>query len=305
MTKKIDKKTLIILICSAAVFIGLMILAAFMDLKINILLQNPDSLYGQSLEYLGEFPAYVAAGVAFIILFQAVTKDSKYYLALKILFGILAFVGVGVFVNYLMGKFFKEEIMYRTFYLIVFTIVATALAMLGTAKADKQVMKKLALFAVMLLAVLAISQIITTIAKKMWGRMRFRNMNQNYDGYTPWYKLNFGSKGREHLVVSDPYHSDSDAFRSFPSGHTSAAGLSIALVLLPDLFEKLKKYKVWFYVAPITYTLLVALSRIIVKAHFLSDVLAGFIIAVGSVFFSRWIILLIDNKIKQKKRQAE
>ena len=105
--------------------------------------------------------------------------------------------------------------------------------------------------------------------------------------------------------MSDPYHSDSDAFRSFPSGHTSAAGLSIALVLLPDLFEKLKKYKVWFYVAPITYTLLVALSRIIVKAHFLSDVLAGFIIAVGSVFFSRWIILLIDNKIKQKKRQAE
>lgn len=300
-TKNINKTKLIILISSGVVFIGLMILAAFMDLKINIALKNPDSLFGQSLEYLGEFPAYAAAGVAFIILFQAVTKDNKFYLALKILFGVLATVGTYVFVDYLMGKFFIKEIMYQTFYLVLFTLIATALAMLATYKIDKAIMKKLVLFAIMILAVLAISQIITTITKGMWGRMRFRNMNENYDGYTPWYKLNFGAAGREGLIVTDPYHSNKDAFKSFPSGHTSAAGLSISLILLPDIFDKLKKYKVWFYVAPIVYTLLVALSRIIVKAHFLSDVLAGFIISVGAVFFSRWIILLVDSKIKQKK----
>ncbi len=307
-TKNTQKTKLIILISSIVAFIGLMVLAAFMDLKINIALRNPDSIFGQLGEYLGEFSAYAAAGVAFIIIFQSVTKDNKFYLALKILFGILAFVGILVFVHYLMGKFFKEEIMYKNMYLVIFSLVATALAMLGTYKIDKQLMKKLVLFAIMLLAVLAISQIITTIAKGLWSRLRFRHMNADYEGFTPWYKLNFTKAGREHLVMADthpPYHPVKDAFNSFPSGHTAAAGLTLSFILLPDIFDKFKKHKVWFYICPIVYSLLVAVSRMVARAHFLSDVLVGFAIAVGSVFLVRWLILLINSKVQQKKLQGE
>lgn len=306
-TKTINKTKLIILLSSIAAFIALMIVAAFLDLKINIALRNPDSIFGQLGEYLGEFSAYAAAGVALMIIFQSITKDNKFYLALKILFGILAFVGILVFVNYLMGKFFKEEIMYKPMYLIIFSLVSTALAMLGTYKIDKKLMKRLVLLAIMLLAVLAISQIITTIAKGLWSRLRFRHMNANYDGFTPWYKLNLNTTGREHLVMPDnypPYHPAKDAFNSFPSGHTAAAGLTVSLILLPDLFDKFKKHKVWFYVCPIVYSLLVAVSRMVARAHFLSDVLVGFAIAMGSVFLVRWLILLVEEKLNQKKQSA-
>lgn len=302
MTKQnINKTKLAIIISALAAFAGLMIVAAFFDIQISKAINNPDSLFGQFIEYLGEFPAYLAPAVGLLIIFQGITKDNKFYSALKILFGVLTFVGFTVFVYYFMKKMVFAELMYRTFYLILYSIIVTALAMLGTYKVDKQLMKKLTKFAIFIIAIMALSQIIVTVFKHMWSRLRLRNMNANYDGFTPWYKLNFGSSGREHLIVTDSYHKDSDAFRSFPSGHTAAAAVTFGLIMLPDLFTKLKKHKIWFYVGPTIYVVLVGIARIIVKAHFLSDVTVGAAITIGSAFFLRWLIFKIDNKIKIKK----
>lgn len=296
-----SKKNLIILLSSIGVFAILLAIASIWDLQINIALGNADSLFGQFFEEIGEFPAYIAAAIAFVILYQATTKENKFYLGFKIIFGILSFVGIYFFINYLMGKFFREDIDYKWFYLIVFSLITTALILLATNKADKEVMKKLVIFAIFLIVVLAISQILVQIFKDLWSRLRFRNMNSNYDGFTPWWKMNFGISGREELVVSYPGHSDSDAFRSCPSGHTGAAAMSFVLIMLPNLFNKLKKYKIWFYIVPIVYTLLVAISRIVAKAHFLSDVLFGGTITIIVVFFSRWLVFKIDKAIKNKK----
>lgn len=302
MTGRISKKALIIIISSAAAFIGLMLTATFLDLKINIALSNPESLSGQFFEYLGDSPAYISPAAAFIILYQSLTKENKFYKALRLLFGGLSFVGVAFFINYFMDKFFFEELMYKYVYLIVFTVILTVMLVLITNRIDKAFIKKLAVFALLLIAVLAVSQLIITVSKGMWGRMRFRNMNTSYDGFTPWYKLNFGANGREGLVVSHEYHPDDDAFKSFPSGHTAAAAMSICLIILPDLFDKLKKYKCWFYIAPIAYTLFVGFSRIIVEAHFLSDVLVGGAITSGTVFLARWLILTLAQKMRAKKQ---
>ncbi|MFW5780369.1 MAG: phosphatase PAP2 family protein [Bacillota bacterium] len=309
--KKINKNSLILLISLLGSFVALMLVGTFLDLQINIYLQNPQSVFGQFLEYLGEFPGYMSAAVAFVILFQAITKENKFYLALKILTGTLAFVGIYIFIQYLMKKFFNPEIDYKLIYQIFFTILASVLAYLCTYKIDKDFMKKLSYFAIGLLLVLAISQVIVTISKDLWGRLRFRNMDMNtYEGYSPWYKIHFGTEGREQYVVPyssqfpyHPEHHDSDAFRSMPSGHTAAAGITLILIMLPDLFDKLKKYKVWFYVIPIVYTSLVAISRIIVMAHFLTDVVMATAIVFASVFFSRWFILFVRQKIIDKKLQ--
>lgn len=63
-----------------------------------------------------------------------------------------------------------------------------------------------------------------------------------------------------------------NAFHSFPSGHaTTIAGLTIALALL---------WSRWWYLF-ITAAVLISLTRIIVTAHFLSDIMMGFYI--GSI----------------------
>lgn len=304
MTKQsVSKTKLAILISTIAAFIGVMLVATFLDLRISLAISNSNSLIGQFIEYLGEFPAYLAPAVGLLIIFQGITKDNKFYLALKILFGILTFVGFTVFVYYFMKKMVFEELMYRNFYLIVFSIVVTSLAMLGTYKVDKQLMKKLTKFAIFIIAIMALSQIIVTICKGLWSRLRLRNMNSNYDGFTRWYQL--GEKGRDALIVPDSYHSNSDAFNSFPSGHTAAAAVTFGLIMLPDLFSKLKKYKIWFYIGPAAYTLLVAIARIVVKAHFLSDVTIAATITITSAFFLRWLIFKIDTTIKSKQQIKE
>lgn len=302
MTTRISKKALITIISCSGAFVVLMIIAAFFDLQINMALSNPESMLGQFMEYLGDSPAYLAPAVAFIILYQSVTKENKFYNGAKIIFGILSFVGVAFFINFFMGKFFFEELMYKYLYLIVFTIFSTVVALFITSRIDKKLMKKLAIFAIIIIAALALSQLIVTVAKGMWGRLRFRNMNELYEGFTPWYKLNFGASGREALVVTHPHHPDEDAFKSFPSGHTAAAAISFCFVALPDIFENLKKYKIWFYIAPAIFTVLVAFSRILVEAHFLSDVLVGGAITVCSVFLVRWLILMLVQKSRAKKQ---
>ncbi len=302
MNGKISKNALITIISCSAAFVGLMVVAAFFDLQINMALSNPESLLGQFMEYLGDSPAYLVPATAFIILYQATTKENKFYKGAKIIYGVMSFVGIAFFTNYFMGKFFFEELMYKYVYLILFSVITTLLAIKITDRIDKDIMKKLALFALILIVALAVSQIIVTIAKGMWGRLRFRNMNDLYEGFTPWYKVNFGSSGREALVVSHPHHPDDDAFKSFPSGHTASAALTMCAIALPDIFDKLKKHKIWFYIVPAVFTVLVAFSRLIVEAHFLSDVLVGGATTVGSVFFARWLILFLAQKLRAKKQ---
>lgn len=301
MTKKS-----IIAICSLAVaFIGILLVATFLDLEINIAIGNADSIFGQFFALFGEATAWMVIPIAGIILFQAVTKDNKLKNYLKIVWLILTVIGWYLVVDYFFDEMVKEmnaEILY----VIVFTLTLTLFSILATSKIDKAVMQKLVIFAAFILIALAISQAITTVMKAAWSRQRFRNMpTDDYSGFTPWYKPNWFKDGNGGSFVSDyAGMDDEDAYKSFPSGHTMAASLSFAIILIPELFEKLKKYKIWFYVAPAIYTVAVAISRIVIRAHFLSDVLFGATIGIGSVYISRFIVYLVRDKLILKKKDA-
>ena len=69
----------------------------------------------------------------------------------------------------------------------------------------------------------------------------------------------------------------SDAFKSFPSGHTCSAAMSYVLIMLPDAidFKHKKAAKAICWICPIVITGLVATSRIVAGAHYMSDVTFG------------------------------
>ena len=94
----------------------------------------------------------------------------------------------------------------------------------------------------------------------------------------------------------------SDGFKSFPSGHTYAAGVSYALISLPYVCEKLnnKKGKLLCYLIPVLYTGLVAFYRIRVGAHFFSDVLVGGTLAFVFAELGRYFIF--ELKVFSKKQ---
>lgn len=180
--------------------------------------------------------------------------------------------------------------------LVALTIQALTVLALRPLKAET--LKRLVWWVVAALAACVLANIIILLVKDPVGRMRFRAINSNVgqrlinaglvQGYTPWYVRN--GQPDEAIINSfiDVYPGASDAFKSFPSGHTCAAGMSYALIMLPDVvdFKHKKAGKIACWVTPIVITMLVAISRIVVGAHYMSDVTFG-----GTIAFVSFIIM--------------
>ena len=82
----------------------------------------------------------------------------------------------------------------------------------------------------------------------------------------------------------------SEEFKSFPSGHTANGFLMIIFTLFIPV-EKSSIIK-WFTAFAIIWGSCVALSRVILGAHFLSDVIVGGYIAVILFYlFKGWLII--------------
>ena len=85
------------------------------------------------------------------------------------------------------------------------------------------------------------------------------------------------------------YDAGADWYKSFPSGHTSAGAMVITLTLIPSIFAKTNTLakKVITYTVVVLYVIAVAISRIVVGAHFLTDVTFGAMITLGSFILAK------------------
>jgi len=71
-------------------------------------------------------------------------------------------------------------------------------------------------------------------------------------------------------------------YNSFPSGHSADAFVSGVFLYYLLKFSKYSKYRF----LPLAYALLIAFSRVVVSAHYLSDAVAGMAIGIlGAYFF--------------------
>lgn len=142
-----------------------------------------------------------------------------------------------------------------------------------------ETMKRLLKFALFALVFMVAALIVMQIMKMLWGRMRYRDMLSagTTEGFTPWYVVNIGN-GEE-------------AYKSFPSGHTSSAANIFILAALCDVFPRLNNFRARAVINTgcFIFTVLVAVSRIVNCAHFLSDVLAGGYITYLIFVLTRWL----------------
>ena len=315
---KVSKKGWIEAGISFGIFAVIAVIAAFYDLQINKALYAPGCPYAQFFDNLGEMPTYFAAPVAGSILFwQRFGNTKKQHLLIKILGAGVVYCGYLVAIGvWFFGNFFADEIKYQWGYAVCCAAITSALTIAAFSKIPEKTMKKLFWFAVFLAACAILANAIVQIMKFIWARQRFRTMTPgnpktpdallalypgyDYDGFTPWYMINTIIKPE---IRTDAYVAlfksvDDGAFVSFPSGHTSAASTSLALIIIPELFPKMRaKNRKWmFWVFPLIYTGLVAISRIVIAAHYLSDVLFGYFIGFGSAALLRIIMLKVFSK---------
>lgn len=250
---------------------ALLIVASFYDLAINHALSNSESVYGLLFVTLGEFPAYIILPMCGVIWFYADLgiKDRRLLIVARVASAIL--VWLGFFIWGAMGSRIIESpkvIELSALYSILFAFFTLLLG-----KYLKINFTKYVRFAVFALFVMLVSLVLIRLIKIGWGRMRYRDMLKvgDFTGFTPWY-------------IPNGYNGNT----SFPSGHTASACNIFIFVVL---FKGDRRYIA--NAIALLFVVLTMFSRIVVNAHFLSDVLIGGLVSYLCYFI---IKLLFERK---------
>lgn len=106
--------------------------------------------------------------------------------------------------------------------------------------------------------------------------------------FMPWWQI--GSEVKSTLLAAGVA---AEEFKSFPSGHTANAATMLLLGIIPFLNPRYQRYKRCFLAVGFAWAALVAFSRIIMGAHYLTDTVVGFlsgalcVYMISAAFFAR------------------
>jgi len=226
-------------------WIILAIIFGIFDLQISIAVvdqNNPFGLFGADY---GEGPGYGIIAVALVVLIGSAFSDIKKQKIGAFILG--AFSLIVLFLGILLDS--EDLILYGGF-ISISIFIFTSL----TYEKDWRNYKNLALI-ILLLAVIN-PLLFVNITKPLCGRVRFRDLTvQGYFEYTPWF------------LPPGPYLHN----LSFPSGHTAMGWMFLPLLI--PLRTKNRSFKITGTFLIMGWGLFVGVSRIIIGAHYASDVL--------------------------------
>ncbi|MBR4744997.1 MAG: phosphatase PAP2 family protein [Oscillospiraceae bacterium] len=242
-----------------------MAVAAVYDLKIDIALNDRSNVVANWFEVTGEMPLYLLVIAAFGVL----TKCLKNKWLKGLCF--VGTLGAGVYLGDFVARRLFADNAFRTVYGVVYGLGVSLLFLLALRfiPVPEKLVKPLILMSLLGVVGCAVSSGIINLAKDVWGRVRFRDLEEGYGAFTAWYVIN-GSNGAH----------------SFPSGHTGSAGMTYFLMFLPFVSEKWQKRTTLLFAAAFVYTTTVAATRLIMGAHYLSDVAVGGTVAFTCVLVS-------------------
>lgn len=329
-------KTILSIVLFCVVFAALLTVATFTDLQVShILTKNAledgeyiaNDFFGEMFEIIGSSPVYLIASLCLTFLFWYCFKAMKLRPLREILCTIFFIGGVVGFWFYM-----KDVIGYSAEHIgaavgasaadirgaydfaksaqfvgveFVTALMLNTLLVLVFKNLSVETLRKLAKFVVAFVLMALIANVIVLLVKDPVGRMRYRSMNSEagqamggFANFTRWYEMTDNNALYDEEFCNATFGAK-DAFKSFPSGHTSAAGMTYAFIMLIDVLDiksKWKKVAIWG--GALAWTGLTAISRIVVGAHFFSDVLMGGTLAFVSMIVAREIVIFKFAHIK-------
>ncbi|MCK4781264.1 MAG: phosphatase PAP2 family protein [Candidatus Lokiarchaeota archaeon] len=234
----ISKLLLIIII----VWVILALVFGFTDLEISIAVVDESSEWGIFGRDYGEVPSYALIAIALATFLGSFNDNLK-------LQKIPAFISVIVGVLFII--FGEDE---TGLYTGLSIIIPMIFYVIVTWNVDWKNFRTLAGI-IPLLAIIN-PLVLSELIKLLWGRVRFRDLASGFVDYTPWF-LPQGITGN----------------KSFPSGHTAMGWMFLPLLITVKDRKNTDAVKILAYILILGWGLFVGLSRIVVGAHYASDVL--------------------------------
>ena len=233
----VSKLTLLLLVS----WIILAIIFGIYDLNISIAVVDGTSAWGDFGAVYGELPGWALIGIALATFFGGYIKNLKLQKIPTLIIIVIGMLFIIIDSDFYVG-----------FSLIIPIIIYTII----TWNKDWKNYRTLAGI-ISLLAVIN-PLLFVQIVKILCGRIRFRNLDlPGYTNFTPWFL---------------PPGLSSDG-RSFPSGHTAMGWMLLPLLIVVKDRKIKDPYRIVVTVLVIGWGLFVGLSRIVVGAHYASDVL--------------------------------
>lgn len=244
--KKVNKKTFMVYIWIVIIsWVILALIFGFYDLQISILVVNEVSIWGHFGADYGEYPGYtfIALGLsAYIGGYIKKLKAQKIPAYLAITYGVIM----------LSISLFNQDLRKIIEYLII--IIPVILFIILNWNTDLKKYRKIS--GVITFLAIINPLLFVQLVKIFWGRVRFRDLAIGYSNYSPWF-IPQGITGNN----------------SFPSGHTAMSFMFLPLLIAVETREWKNPVKILTIILVLGWAFFVALSRIVIGAHYASDVL--------------------------------
>ena len=307
MTTK--KRTTLSLALFALIFFGLLLTATFTDLQVSRLLTKgtlpagqyyATGLFGVVFECVGASPELLLCGLCAAMLAIWALRTRKPGVPRTLLAAACGAASVGFYLwefydlfhyicRHVPGDGGVPAFLWGIAAFLA--LFSAALSLFAVNSFSDETLQKLPRFALVTMGSILAAMLIVQALKNPVGRMRYRAMNVigDYSGYTRWYVAG----GQPDKAWMRDTFGTADAFKSFPSGHTRAAAATFYLICLADVMgvkSRVRRGLLWCFA--ILFTGAVAVSRIMVGAHFFSDVLVGGTIGFAVCMVTRELFLI-------------
>lgn len=271
-------------------FIGVLLVLAFgqIDYNVSQALVNDHSIWAEFFNMFGEYPAFTGLLAFTAISYGGRKRENK---VLNVIYSILAypfmllFTYALVFMPIRYAYEFAEDGVPQGMQIlaIVLTVILYAGVIYTVFKIKPETHRKYKRAASVVALLVVVEIILVNLFKSVWARPRMRSID-SFEQFRYWWQIN------------GPVSVMEEELKSFPSGHTANAFIMVAFLSFLD-WNKTKLYRN-FAIFAFAWGILTAVSRVVLGAHFLSDVVfSGYITVV--------LYFLFESVIKKKPRVVD
>lgn len=285
---KIEKKRydIIFLGVLLILLVGCFIFGLFFDLKFSQSIYDKNSIFGMLFASFGELPAWFMVSMGAVMLYKiASSYDVQYKKIICNSVAILLVLFSTFMIYYCESSSWNgfSELTNSVVMIFIAVILQTIFLVIGFLLIKTEDRNLLWRGLILFLGVVAVEIALIYGLKILWDRPRYRLIYEGSDFYSvfdlfqSWWEP--GDKLASQVFSGVP----SEQFKSFPSGHTADAATSFLIFFLPSFNDKFKKkisIRIIFVTLALIWTTVVALSRIVYGAHYITDVSFGFIVTI-------------------------